>query len=96
MRAPRGTRRVRRMVFSLPHPSCPLPSARAFAASVLSHVPLLRRLPAQVMVTVGSGGEKLTANKAVTQRVQVVEARDKWPAFEKLLESYKPGGVDAG
>lgn len=48
------------------------------------------------MVTVGSGGEKLTANKAVTQRVQVVEARDKWPAFEKLLESYKPGGVDAG
>jgi len=50
----------------------------------------------QVMVTVGGGGEKLTANKAVTQRVLVVEARAKWEAFEKLLENYKPGGADAG
>merc|ERR1740130_2375918 len=32
----------------------------------------------KVMVTVGSGGEKLTANKAVEQRVQVIEQRDKW------------------
>jgi len=52
--------------------------------------------PAKVMVTVGVGGEKLTANKAFTQHVQVVEGKTKWSAFESLLEPYKVGGVDAG
>ena len=50
----------------------------------------------KVMVTVGSGGEKLTANKAVEQRVQVIEQRDKWAALEQLLAPYKPGGAQHG
>ena len=41
--------------------------------------------PSQCKVTVGSGGEKLTANRAVTQNVQIVAAGDKWSAFRGLL-----------
>jgi len=50
----------------------------------------------KVMITVGSGGQKLTANKSVTQHVQVIENRDKWAAFEALTASYAPGGADHG
>ena len=50
----------------------------------------------QCKVTVGSGGEKLTANKAVTQNVKVVTASDKWATFVELLAPYKPGGAMAG
>ena len=50
----------------------------------------------KVMVTVGNGGQKLTANKSVTQLVQVLENRDKWAAFEALTASYAPGGADDG
>ena len=46
----------------------------------------------RVKVTVGSGGDKLTANKNVTQRLKVVDQRDKWTEFCKLMEPYKPGG----
>jgi len=50
-------------------------------------------------VTVGTGGEKLTANKSVTQRVHVVETKEtgnKAEALLKLLETFRPGGPDAG
>ena len=50
----------------------------------------------KVMVTVGSGGQKLTANKSVAQHVQVIEHRDKYAAFEALMASYAPGGADHG
>jgi len=43
---------------------------------------------------VGSGGEKLTANKSVTQRVHVVEG-SKPQALLKLLEPFRAGGPDA-
>jgi ATP-dependent RNA helicase DDX5/DBP2 len=52
--------------------------------------------PNKVKVTVGSGGDKLTANKSVTQRVQVVEKHEKWDAFLKIMEQYKPGEPNAG
>ena len=49
----------------------------------------------QCKVTVGSGGDKLTANKAVTQNVQVVTPSDKWAAFVELIAPFKPGGAEA-
>jgi ATP-dependent RNA helicase DDX5/DBP2 len=48
--------------------------------------------PDRVKITVGNGGDKLTANKAVTQNVKVIEGRDKWPELLKLMEEYKEGG----
>lgn len=56
----------------------------------------LLRSANKVMVTVGTGGDKLTANKAVTQSVEVIHGSEKWAAFEKLLEPYKEGGADRG
>ncbi|KAK3281777.1 hypothetical protein CYMTET_10454 [Cymbomonas tetramitiformis] len=50
----------------------------------------------RVKVTVGTGGNKLTANKSIEQRVQVVTESAKWDAFLKLLETFKPGAADAG
>jgi len=49
----------------------------------------------QCKVTVGSGGEKLTANKSVTQNVQIVTPSDKWAAFIELIAPFKPGGTMA-
>ena len=48
--------------------------------------------PDRVKITVGNGGDKLTANKAVTQNVKVIEGRDKWPELLRLMEEYKEGG----
>jgi ATP-dependent RNA helicase DDX5/DBP2 len=48
--------------------------------------------PDRVKVTVGSGGDKLTANKAVVQKVQVIQQHDKWTELSKLMEPYKKGG----
>ena len=49
-----------------------------------------------VKVTVGSGGDKLTASKAVTQRVHVVEGSQRWDTFVKLISSFYKGGTDYG
>ena len=44
----------------------------------------------RVRVTVGSGGEKLTANPSVEQRVAVLgHPRDKWEAFLQLVEPFR-------
>ena len=52
--------------------------------------------PDRVKITVGNGGDKLTANKAVTQTVKVIEAREKWTEFLKLMEEYKKDGPRHG
>ena len=49
-----------------------------------------------VKVTVGSGGEKLTASKAVTQRVHVVDGSHRWETFVKLITPFYKGGPDYG
>lgn len=49
-----------------------------------------------VKVTVGSGGDKLTANKSVTQRVHVVTASQRMQKFEELIEPFRKGGKNAG
>jgi len=47
-------------------------------------------------VTVGSGGDKLTANKNVEQRIHVLNhPGDKWEAFLKLIEPFKKDGTAA-
>jgi ATP-dependent RNA helicase DDX5/DBP2 len=38
-----------------------------------------------VKVTVGSGGEKLTASRSVTQRVHVVDGSKRWETFVELI-----------
>ena len=38
-----------------------------------------------VKVTVGSGGEKLTASRSVTQRVHVVDGSKRWDTFVELI-----------
>jgi len=56
-------------------------------------------LTSPAKVTVGSGGEKLTANKSVTQRVHIVETKETGSKSEnllKLLGSFRPGGDDVG
>ena len=45
----------------------------------------------RVKITVGNGGDKLTANKAVTQNVKVIEQRDKWTELLALMAEYKEG-----
>ena len=50
----------------------------------------------QCKVTVGSGGDKLTANKNVTQNVKVVAPSEKWDAFVSLIAPFKAGGEMAG
>ncbi|KAJ1618596.1 P-loop containing nucleoside triphosphate hydrolase protein, partial [Pavlovales sp. CCMP2436] len=48
-------------------------------------------------VTVGSGGDKLTANKSITQRVHVVEHEgQRWDALVRLLAPFRKGGEAAG
>jgi superfamily II DNA/RNA helicase len=49
-----------------------------------------------VKITVGSGGERLTANKSVTQRVHVVDAARRMDKFEELIATFCRGGADAG
>jgi ATP-dependent RNA helicase DDX5/DBP2 len=48
-----------------------------------------------VKVTVGSGGDRLTASRSVVQRVHVVDARARWEALLRLLAPFAPGGADA-
>ena len=52
--------------------------------------------PSQCKVTVGSGGDKLTANRAVTQTVHVLQQGEKWEKFAALLAPFRPGGASAG
>lgn len=51
-----------------------------------------------VKVTVGSGGEKLTASKSVEQRVHVIQSGQRWDAFRGLIAPFckRAGGKDAG
>ena len=51
--------------------------------------------PTHVKVTVGTGGDKLTANTSVKQVVSVVEQFQKWDAFLKIMEPFGPGGPKA-
>ena len=46
-----------------------------------------------VKVTVGSGGEKLTASKSIVQRVHVIDATKRWEAFVRLIAPFARGGV---
>jgi superfamily II DNA/RNA helicase len=46
-----------------------------------------------VKVTVGSGGEKLTANKSIVQRVHVVDATKRWESFVALIAPFGKGGT---
>ena len=48
-----------------------------------------------VKITVGSGGEKLTASKSIVQRVHVVDATKRWDAFVGLIAPFAKGGVHA-
>ena len=48
-----------------------------------------------VKVTVGSGGEKLTASKSIVQRVHVVDATKRWDAFVGLIAPFGKGGAHA-
>ena len=48
-----------------------------------------------VKVTVGTGGEKLTASRNVEQRVHVVTGKEKRGAFLALLQPLRPGGLEA-
>ena len=56
----------------------------------------LLRADKMVKLTVGSGGDKLTANKSITQHVQVVQPNDKWEAFLRMVKPLGPGGEMAG
>mmetsp|Transcript_39555 Transcript_39555/g.53747 ORF Transcript_39555/g.53747 Transcript_39555/m.53747 type:complete len:482 (-) Transcript_39555:185-1630(-) len=51
-----------------------------------------------VKVTVGSGGEKLTASRSVTQRVHVVDASGnaRWDVFVRLIAPFGTKGKRAG
>lgn len=49
-----------------------------------------------VKVTVGAGGNKLTANKSVTQRVHVITHSQRMHKFEQLILPFTRGGKDAG
>jgi len=48
-----------------------------------------------VKVTVGAGGDKLTANKSVTQRVHVITHQQRMDTFAELIAPFKSGGKDA-
>jgi ATP-dependent RNA helicase DDX5/DBP2 len=49
-----------------------------------------------VKVTVGAGGERLTANASVTQRVHVVDGSRRMEKFSELIAPFRRGGADAG
>jgi ATP-dependent RNA helicase DDX5/DBP2 len=49
-----------------------------------------------VKVTVGAGGEKLTASKSIVQRVHVVDGAKRWEAFVNLIAPFGKGGAHAG
>ena len=48
-----------------------------------------------VKVTVGSGGNKLTASKSIVQRVHVVDGAGRWDAFVRLIKPFAEGGAHA-
>ena len=50
----------------------------------------------QCKVTVGSGGDKLTANRAVTQNIMIVAPGEKWDRLTELLQPFKAGGAMHG
>ncbi len=62
------------------------PEVEGFAAELLTN---------PVKVTIGNGGEKLTANKSVTQNIHVVEGK-KSDSLLKLLTTFRPQGSDVG
>jgi len=84
---------IRSIVWEIPTPHQTLFYSATWPAEVECIAQDLLTNPAKV--SVGSGGEKLTANKSVTQRVHVVNG-SKPEALLKLLESFKPGKPDAG
>ena len=48
----------------------------------------------EIKVTVGKGGNRLTASTSVTQRVHVIDPLQRMSKFEELMASFKHGGVD--
>ena len=53
-------------------------------------------LASKVKVTVGTGGDKLTANSSVKQVVTVTDQEEKWSKFETLMEPFRLGGPSFG
>lgn len=53
-------------------------------------------LASKVKVTVGTGGDKLTANSSVQQVVTVTDQEEKWTKFETLMEPFRLGGPSFG
>jgi superfamily II DNA/RNA helicase len=49
-----------------------------------------------VKVTVGKGGDRLTASTSVTQRVWVVDALARMEKFQELMQPFQRGGADFG
>jgi len=48
-----------------------------------------------VKVTVGSGGDRLTASKSIVQRVHVIAGAKRWEAFVDLIAPFAKGGAHA-
>lgn len=49
-----------------------------------------------VKVTVGNGGEKLTASKNILQRIHYVTEANRWKTFVELISPFGVGGAEAG
>ena len=50
----------------------------------------------EVKVTVGKGGNRLTASTSVTQRVHVIDPSQRMPKFQELMSAFQRGSVDCG
>ena len=48
-----------------------------------------------IKITVGAGGDKLTANSSVKQLVHVIEPFERWETFCKLMSAFRKGGADS-
>ena len=48
-----------------------------------------------IKVTVGAGGDKLTANSSVKQLVHIIEPSERWERFCKLMSAFRKGGADS-
>jgi len=88
---------IRSIVWQIPIPHQTLLYSATWPPEVECIAHDLLTNPAKV--NVGSGAEKLTANRSVTQRIHVVETKETGSKSEnllRLLESFRPGGLDVG
>jgi ATP-dependent RNA helicase DDX5/DBP2 len=53
-------------------------------------------LTEEARVTIGAGGQRLTASATVTQRVHVIQEKDRLPTFTKLMAPFRRGGPHHG